>query len=75
MNNLILLISIGAILFFMFRKGGMAGMGCCGGHGHHEASDSGNTPANHSGSDKENPQIIDLNEADYTVLPSKRDER
>ena len=72
MNNLFTLLFIGGILYFMFRKGGM---GCCGGHGDHSDHDSSeaknkNRPVDHSAANKEQTQIIDLDEADYTVLPS-----
>jgi hypothetical protein len=72
MNDLFILLLIGVAVFFMFRKGGM---GCCGGHGGHESSDSENNHAGHSASHKEQSQIIDLNEADYSILPSNTKEK
>ena len=71
MNGLFTLVFIGAILYFMFRKGGM---GCCGGHGDHDSSDSKNSRMDHPASHKEQPQIIDLSKADYTVLPPSNKE-
>jgi hypothetical protein len=72
MNDLFALLLIGAVVFFMFRKGGM---GCCGGHGGHDSSDSRNGHTDHSASQQEQSQTIDLNEADYTVLPSDTKEK
>ena len=71
MNNLLTLLFIGGIVYFMFRKGGM---GCCGGHGDHNHHDSAaaknkNMPVDHSALEKEQSPIIDLNESEYTVLP------
>ncbi len=74
MDKFGLIIFIGVILFFMFRKGGMAGMGCCGGHGGHGSSDSRNARTERSGSNRDNSQIIDLSEADYSVLPARSEE-
>ena len=66
MSNLLTLLFIGGILYFMFRKGGM---GCCGGHGDHDSPDAKNRHVDHSAPHKESSQIIDLNKADYSVLP------
>ena len=67
MNNLFILLFIGGILYFIFRKGGMGG---CGGHGDHDSSEVKNRHIDHSAPHKEQSQIIDLNKADYTILPS-----
>ena len=75
MNDLFTLILIGAVVFFMFRKGGMGGMGCCGGHGNHESPGSENKHTGHSASHKEQSQAIDLVEADYSILPSNTNEK
>jgi hypothetical protein len=72
MNDLFTLLLIGALVFFMFRKGGT---GCCGGHGSHSSSDSKDSYTGHSASHKEQSQTIDLAEADYSVLPSDTKEK
>ena len=74
MNDLFILLLIGAVVFFMFRKGGM---GCCGGHGGHESSNSKNSHSHtgHSASHQERSQTIDLNESDYSILPSNTEEK
>jgi hypothetical protein len=77
MNSLLTLLFIGGILYFMFRKGGM---GCCGGHGdhnHHDSSDAKNKnrPIDRPAMHNEQSPIIDLNKADYAVIPIKSKEK
>ena len=77
MNSLFTLLLIGGIFYFMFRKGGM---GCCGGHGehdHHDSSDAENKnrPIDHSAMHNEKSPIIDLDKADYAVIPIKSKEK
>ena len=77
MNNLLTLLFIGGILYLMFRKGGM---GCCGGHGGHGDHDSSDTksknwPIDHSALHKEQSTIIELDKADYAVLPLNSKEK
>ena len=74
MNDLFTLLLIGAVVYFMFRKGGM---GCCGGHGGHDSANSGNghSHTGHSAPHQEQSQTIDLNESDYSILPSNTEEK
>ena len=75
MSNLLTLLFIGGILYFMFRKGGM---GYCGGHGDHSdhySPDAKNRHIDHSAPHKKSSQIINLNKADYSVLPLNSKEK
>lgn len=69
MQNLLPLIIIVAVVYFLFlRKGGM---GCCGGHTTHE---SGGTREVHAGrATGQKDDVVDLREDEYTILPSKKD--
>jgi len=71
MNTLFILLLLAVVVYFAFRKGGM---GCCGGHGNHGSPDSKHTHTGHSASHKEQSQTIDLDEADYSILPSETKE-
>jgi hypothetical protein len=70
MQNLIPLVLLVLFVYLIFfRKGGM---GCCGGHGTHESErpqelGSGKPSNDHM------ENVIDLNEDQYSVTPSKED--
>jgi len=69
MQNLIPLILIGFLMYFVFRKGG--GMGCCGGHGTHETESHKRTHPKRSYPD-DSAKIIDLNEDEYEVIDKEK---
>ncbi len=76
MDNLFTLILIGAVLFFMFRKGGF---GCCGSHGHgnhggHDLKDFRAMHSDHAESHGRQPEIIDLSKDDYQIISSDEKE-
>jgi hypothetical protein len=72
MQNLISLIFVGLFVYLMFSRKG--GMGCCGGHGGHKSEQ--NQKANMGNSShKDGGDVIDLRKDEYTILPTKDDER
>ena len=74
MQNLIPLILIGFVMYFIFfRKGGM---GCCGGHGSHETKrqlDANSLSDDHS-RDDHIEKVIDLQNDEYVILPVRKDQ-
>jgi hypothetical protein len=72
MQNLLPLILIGFLVYFLFSRKG--GMGCCGGHRSHEPRrhQDGHT---HSGDHSQDRmgKVIDLRKDEYTILPAKND--
>ena len=72
MNSLFILLVLAVVVYFVFRKGGM---GCCRGHGSHGSPDYKHTYTGHSALHKKQSQTIDLDEADYTILPSETTEK
>ena len=79
MQNLIPLLLIGFLVYLIFsRKGGMSGMGCCGGHSAHgdHSSEKENKSDSETVSRMQDDKVIDLQEGrDYVLLPAKDDER
>lgn len=72
MQNLISLIFVGLFVYLMFSRKG--GMGCCGGHGGHKSEQNQNVNVDRS-SHGDGGDVIDLHKDDYTILPTKDDER
>ncbi len=72
MQNVISLIFVGLFVYLMFSRKG--GMGCCGGHGGNKPEQ--NQKANmDNSSHKDGGDVIDLRKDEYTILPTKDDER
>ncbi len=72
MQNAISLIFIGLVVYLMFSRKG--GMGCCGGHGVHKPEQNQNVNMGKS-SHGDSGDVIDLRKNEYTILPTKDDER
>ena len=77
MQNLVPLILIGFLIYFIFlRKGGRGGIGCCGGHGSDggHVSDKGEKVNTMEATQPHNDKVIDLQEGkDYVFLPVKNE--
>jgi hypothetical protein len=72
MQNIISLIFVGLFVYLMFsRKGGMS---CCGGHGVHKSEQDQKVNMGKS-SHGDSGDVIDLRKDEYTILPTKDDER
>ncbi len=71
MQNVISLIFVGLVVYLMFSRKG--GMGCCGGHGGHEPEQ--DQKVNMGKSHEDIGDVIDLRKDEYTILPTKDDER
>ncbi len=79
MQNLIPLVFIGFFIYLIFsRKGGMGGMGCCGGHGTRDGHSSGrekNTMERPSARSSD-AKVVDLHEGvDYMLLPAEDEDQ
>ncbi len=73
MERIIPLVIIGVFFYFLlFRRGGMGGMGCCGAHGSQDSNPHHDTPSDKPPLNRQD-DVIDLQEGDYTVLPSGKD--
>ena len=73
MERIIPLVIIGVFLYLLlFRRGGMGGMGCCGSHGSHDSNPHHDAPSEKPSQIRQD-DVIDLQEGDYTVLPSGKD--
>lgn len=73
MDGLFVWVILGIVVYMLFsRRGGMGGMGCCGGHHDHQAN--GPTHLHSEGDDHASPdqegKVIELGKEDYKVLPS-----
>jgi hypothetical protein len=70
MERIIPLVIIGVFLYLLlFRRGGM---GCCGAHGSQDSHPNHDTPSDKPPLNRQD-DVIDLQEGDYTVLPSGKD--
>ena len=72
MQNIISLIFVGLFVYLMFSRKG--GMGCCGGHGGHKSEQDQKVNMGKS-SHGDGGEMIDLRKDEYTILPTKDDER
>ncbi len=72
MQNVISLIFVGLFVYLMFSRKG--GMGCCGGHGGHKPEQDQKVNMGKS-SDGDGGDVIDLRKDEYTILPTKDDDR
>jgi hypothetical protein len=74
MERIIPLVIIGVFFYLLlFRRGGMGGMGCCGSHGSHDSHPNHDAPSDNPSLNRKD-DVIDLQEGDYTVLPSEKEE-
>ena len=74
MNGIGTLLIIGIVMYFLFsRNRGMGGMGCCGGHSHHDPRHMEPRHPNPQDlpQDRESEKIIDLKPDEYKVLSEK----
>jgi len=72
MQNIISLIFVGLFVYLMFSRKG--GMGCCGGHGGRKSEQDQKVNMGKS-SHGNGGDVIDLRKDEYTILPTKDDER
>ena len=72
MQNLISLIFVGLVVYLMFSR--KDGMSCCGGHGGHKPEQDQKVNMGKS-SHGDGEDVIDLRKDEYTILPTKGDER
>ena len=72
MNDLLMLLVIAAVAYFMFRKSGLAHSRA---GGSREASNSKKARTAYFKSLNEQSQTIDLKKTDYTILPSDPDDK
>ena len=73
MERIIPLVIIGVFFYLLlFRRGGMGGLGCCGSHGSHDSHPNHDAPSDKPSQIRQD-DVIDLQEGDYTVLPSGKE--
>ena len=72
MQNVISLILVGLFVYLIFSRKG--GMGCCGGYGGHKPEQDQKVNMGKS-SHGDGGDVIDLRKDEYTILPTKDDER
>lgn len=73
MQNLLPLILIGFLVYFIFSRKG--GMGCCGGHSSHEPKrhQDGHSHAGDLPQDRME-KVIELSKDEYTILSARNDQ-